>query len=153
MSLFLSLSYMFLEFYVFSTGLLVLSPTMERLYFYCGWRNGLRILAAFVLVTGGAAALIAREPKHNPLKPSGDDKESIAAKEKLKSELESSKEGEKCKFDFDADEETTLQKYMTLLCLPEHWILFIGTIFATIAGVFNVINLVSMTIIMAFSLK
>ncbi|XP_072018072.1 uncharacterized protein [Amphiura filiformis] len=120
-------------------GLLVLSPTMERLYTYCGWRNGLRILAAFVLVTGGVAALIVKEPTHNPLKQSADDKESVAAKEKLKSSCEK----EKYEYDLCSEEETTTQKYLSLIRLPEYWILFIATTFSTIAAVFNVINLVS----------
>ena len=107
---------------------------MERLYTYCGWRNGLRILSAFVLVTGTAAALIARQPRNNPLKPTADEKESI----KLKTAEE-----EKHELELLGQEETTLQKYLSLLRLPEYWLLFTATMFSTIAGVFNVINLVS----------
>ncbi len=94
-----------------------------------------------MLVTGGAAALIVREPTHNPLKPSADDKDSVAAKEKLKS----SSEKEKYELEMYVDEETTLQKYLSLIRLPAYWLIFIATVFSTIAAVFNVINLVSIS--------
>ena len=134
------------------TGLLVMCPLLDMGFHLVGWRNSYRVLAGIYLLTMLPLCMFMKPPGPNYHCQITDTKdatefstekgkfietETKAKLPKAEDTIADKNEGAVCD-----KNNARWKKYVSLMCLPQHWFYFFGTLGTTLAAIFNNINLV-----------
>ena len=131
-------------------------PLLDLGFHLVGWRNSYRILAGIYLLTMLPLCMFMKPPGpnyHSPITDTKDETEFSAEKGKfidtetkaklpeVDDTIAEKNEGVVCDQN-NVNKHGSWKKYVSLMCLPQHWFYFFGTLGTTLAAVFNNINLV-----------